>query len=117
MATADLVEPIAGSLLRLVSTPREIAEWRAAGSTEEWALARTAAKEAVRSHLQRHLGRDVHPATLELLAMRPDRYVVVNAPTLSAQELIDHVGPTRYSITARLEKGVAIVHIEPNGRE
>ena len=110
---ADLVEPIAGTLVRLLCTPREIETWQAAGDPVAWSVAHLAAKEAVRAHLRESLGRDVHPASLRVLQMRPDRFVVVDASALTAQEQIDHLGPTRFHLRVDQASGRAVARVVP----
>jgi len=97
---ADLVEPLPGTVVAQCCTDAERATYRALPAEERigWSVARLAAKEAIRRHLRDRTGRDVHPATLGLLAMRPDRYVLVTCPSLTAQEWVDHLGPTRWHL-------------------
>ncbi len=88
----DVIEPLPGTLLRLYG----VAENLARGADEAGAARVLAAKEATRQRLIDRIGRDVHPSSLHLLDLRPDRFVVTEATTLTAQEYVDHLGPTRY---------------------
>jgi hypothetical protein len=100
---ADLIEPLPGTLVRLYGTASELEAWRAAPDREAHAAARIAAKEAVRAWLRDRMGRDVHPSALQLVQMRPDRWVVTEAAALTAQEYIDHLGPTRFDLEVRAD--------------
>ncbi|MBW2257249.1 MAG: polyketide synthase dehydratase domain-containing protein, partial [Deltaproteobacteria bacterium] len=102
VAPSDLVEPLAGTLARLLCTPAEVAEPARSEDGLRWQTARFAAKEAVRAHLRARLGRDVHAADVRIVALAPDRYAVTGVVGLTAQEQIDHLGPTRFEIKVHL---------------
>jgi 3-hydroxymyristoyl/3-hydroxydecanoyl-(acyl carrier protein) dehydratase len=102
VAPQDLSEPLAGTLARLLCTPAEVAELSRSADAVEWQTARFAAKEAVRSHLRARLGRDVHPAKVRIVALSPDRFAVAGVVGPTAQEQIDHLGPTRFEIQVHL---------------
>lgn len=96
---ADLVEPLPGTLAGIACSAPELADRAASADPVAWDRDRLAAKEAVRAWLVDRLGRDVHPSRLTLAALRPDRFVVVDAPDLTAAEYIDHLGPTRFALS------------------
>lgn len=98
LEAADLIEPLPGTLAALTCTEAELRERQQAPDPVAWDLAWLAAKEALRSWLMARMGRDVHPRDLVLCRMRSDRFVVVEAPTLTATEYVDHLGPTRFAI-------------------
>lgn len=52
---------------------------------------------------------------IELLDLRSDRFITVNSPTLSAQELIDHLGPTRCHLNVATSPDWAEVWLEATG--
>ncbi|MEZ4318541.1 MAG: beta-ketoacyl synthase N-terminal-like domain-containing protein [Myxococcota bacterium] len=114
VTAADLVEPIEGTLVGLCCTAAEQAAWREATDKRAWELGRFAAKGAVRAWLQDRL-RDVHPRDLDLLDLREDQYIVVGCPVLTAQELIDHLGPTRFHLEVRVQGEVAEAWLTPTG--
>lgn len=88
----DLVEPMPGTLSALLCTPAEREE-----DGSHSLVPRLAAKHAVLAHLRAE-GHPVHPSALELVRLRPDRFVVRRAATLTAAELVQHVGPTRLHV-------------------
>jgi len=106
VAPSDLVEPLPGTLVRLLCTPAEVAEPSRQQGGIGWQTARFAAKEAVRTHVRERLGRDVHPASVRVVPLDPERYVVAAVGGLTAQERTDHLGPTRFEIR---------VHLDPDG--
>jgi len=105
---ADLVEPLPGTLVRLMCAAVEVEAWRRAEDRVAWAMARIAAKEAVRQWLRSRVGAEVHPRDLVLLDMRPDRYVVIEAGTLDAQTFSEHLGPTRYDLIVHVTQDHAL---------
>ncbi len=111
----DLVGPLPSSLPRILLSPRELDGWRAAPEPRPWLAALVAAKEACRSHLHERLGRDVHPRDLRLVRTRPDRFVVSEAPCLTAQELVDHLGPTRFDVVLHTDSQGAQATVRPRG--
>ncbi len=113
VAASDLVEPLPGSLVGQCCTERELRAYRDAADREAWAMARLAAKEAIRAHLRQRLGREVHPRHLELLAMRADRYVLLSSPALTAQEWVDHLGPTRWHLCVDATLDAAEAWLQP----
>ena len=110
----NLVEPIEGTLVGLCCTERELRGYRAAPDRRRWALARLAAKGAARAHVADRC-RDVHPRTIELLDLREDRYISVNSSSLTAQEFIDNLGPTRFHLCVESHEGYAEAWLEPTG--
>jgi hypothetical protein len=109
----DLVEPLPGTLVAQCGTEVEHRAWREADDRDAFAMGLLAAKEALRAHLRDRLGRDVHPRHLQLLAMRPDRYVLVASPALTAQEWVDHAGPTRWHLVAQPGADEVFAWVEP----
>jgi len=111
----DLIEPMEGTVVGQCSSSAERKVWRGLQGPERtaWTLARLAAKGAARAHLQHRLGRDIHPAELSLLAMRADRYVLVSCPALTAQEWVDHLGPTRWHLCVDGDQHRARAWVEP----
>jgi len=108
----DLVEPIPGTLIRLLCTPAEAAEAPTDEDAVPWQTARFAAKEALRAWLVEPLGRDVHPAALRLARLRPGRFVVTDATSLTLQEQTDHLHPTRVVVDVRLgDDGTAVARV------
>ena len=102
VAAGDLVEPIEGTLVRLLGRPEEIEAWQQSDDRIASACALLSAKQAVRQHIRATLDRDVHPADLRLVRTRTDRFVVAHAAGLTAQEFIDVLAATRF-----------VVHVEP----
>lgn len=109
----DRIEPLPGTLAGLTCAPCELEERAASEDVPTWDLARLAAKEAARSWLRERLGRDVHPRHLVLHALRPDRLILIEAPTLTASELIDHLGPTRFVVTVQTDAQRAVATVQP----
>jgi hypothetical protein len=109
---ADLIEPLEGTLVRLTCTDAEVEVWRLSDDRIGWATARIAAKEAVRHWLRERTGRDIHPKDLVLLAMRADRYVVIEAGPLDAQTFSENLGPTRFNLVVDSGENYAIARIE-----
>lgn len=94
VALADLVEPLEGTLVRLLGRPEEIAAYTAAEDRGAWLAEWVAVKESVRQRVRAQLGRDVHPSTLRVVALA-DGWAVVEATALTSQEHLDVLGPTR----------------------
>ena len=109
---SDLVEPIEGTLGDLYCTERERRWLRESANRSEATVAWIAAKEAVRQRCQQLLGRDVHPTQIELLRMRPDLFVVIETPSLTAQEYIDTLGPTRFDLWVQSDEHGAVARFE-----
>ena len=109
----DLIEPLPGTLVRLTCAPVEVAAYRAAPDRVAWAAARIAAKEALRQWMRERTGLELHPRDLVLLAMRPDRYVVIEAGPLDAQTFSEHLGPTRFTLTVETTATGAAARISP----
>ncbi|MBX2798938.1 MAG: hypothetical protein KTR31_14775 [Myxococcales bacterium] len=109
---ADLSEPLPGTVAGLTCAPAELRERAAAADTRRWDRERVAAKEAVRSHLQAVLGQDVHPARLVLAALRPELWIVLEAPTLTASAYSQHLGPTRLRVRTRSEGPLTVATLE-----
>jgi 3-hydroxymyristoyl/3-hydroxydecanoyl-(acyl carrier protein) dehydratase len=112
---ADLVEPIEGTLVGLYCTANEREQLKAASDKQAWTLSRLAAKGAARAWLTRRASTDVHPKTVEMLDMRADRTIVINCSTLSAQDWIDHLGPTRFHLVVDVQGDAAEAWFEPTG--
>ena len=108
VSSSDLVEPIPGTLLRLLGRPAEVRTVLASDDVTSATTALLACKEAVRAHLVAHLGRDVHPTSLRLVQLRPERWVVAEATTLTAQEFIDHLAATRFAIACTTQDGTSV---------
>ncbi|MCA9570269.1 MAG: polyketide synthase dehydratase domain-containing protein, partial [Myxococcales bacterium] len=111
---ADLVEPIEDTLVGLYCTPTELAQLAGSSDRRAWTLSRLAAKEAVRAWLTARL-RDVHPKHVEMLDLRPDRTIVVNCRGLTAQEWIDHLGPTRFHLCVQVTADAVEAWLEATG--
>jgi 3-hydroxymyristoyl/3-hydroxydecanoyl-(acyl carrier protein) dehydratase len=109
----DLIEPLPGTLVRLTCSEAEVERWRSADDRAEWAMARIAAKEAIRQWIHLRTGIALHPRDLVLLAMRPDRYVVIEAGPLDAQTFSEHIGPTRFDVIVKTTETCAIAQISP----
>ncbi len=97
----DLIEPIQGTLLRLLGTDTEAREAANEDDPVRATTARLAGKEAVRGWLRTRLGRDVHPSTLRLAPLRPGVFVVTDATSLTLQEHTDLLHPTRAHVRVR----------------
>jgi 3-oxoacyl-(acyl-carrier-protein) synthase/3-hydroxymyristoyl/3-hydroxydecanoyl-(acyl carrier protein) dehydratase len=95
----DVVEPLPGTLAHIACTNRELRDRAQAEDKLTWDLGILAAKGCLIHHLQRRLGRTMHPADLTLLCLRSDVLVVLDAPTLTAEEYSRHLGPTRWCLT------------------
>jgi hypothetical protein len=112
VSVRDLVEPIEGTLVGLCCTEAEQRAYRNVPALDrrDWALKRFAAKGAVRCWLQDQL-RDVHPRDLDLLELRTDgtrsTFIVVGSHSLTAQELIDLLGPTHTRFAVELSGDAA----------
>ncbi len=109
----DLVEPLPSTILHQWSTPEEVAACHASPHPAADARQRLAVKERLREHLRSRLGHDVHPRQLVLRPLRPGRWVVGEAPTLTAQQFVDHLGPTRFELHSTDDGGCARAHITP----
>lgn len=116
VTSADRVEPIEGTLVGLYCTAAERRSWAKAEDRHAWELARFAAKGAVRAWLADRL-HDVHPKDIELLDLRPERYIVTGSRSLTAQQLIDHLGPTRFVIEVRQHADSAEAWVQAVGEE
>ncbi|MCB9673939.1 MAG: polyketide synthase dehydratase domain-containing protein [Alphaproteobacteria bacterium] len=114
VSAADLVEPIEGTLVGLFCTEAERRDYAASADRRAWELKRFAAKGAVRAWLQDRV-RDVHPRDLDLLDLRDDRFIATNCPALTAQELVDALGPTRFHIEVRSGADWAEAWLVPTG--
>ena len=112
---ADLVEPLPGTLARIACSEAELAQRAETEDAAAWDCARLAAKEAVRAWLRERLGRDLHPADLVLLDMRPDLYVVTDAPPLTASEYTAHLGPTRFDLIVESDGDGTTAYVRPRG--
>jgi hypothetical protein len=99
VTAGDLVEPIEGTLVRLLGRPEEIDAWQQSDDRVAFACALLSAKQAVRQHIRATLDRDVHPADLRLVRTRNDRFVVAHAAGLTAQEFIEVLAASRFIVT------------------
>ncbi|MCO4744207.1 MAG: polyketide synthase dehydratase domain-containing protein [Proteobacteria bacterium] len=106
----DLAEPLEGSLVRLLGRPEEIATWQAADDAPSWLAAWLAVKESVRQRVRDELGRDIHPRDLRVLELASG-WIVVEATTLTSQEHLDVLGPTRYRWVVREDGSARIAHM------
>ncbi len=113
VAASDLVEPLAGTLVRLYGAPEEVTAWAAAADPDAHAIAWFAAKEAACRWVSSRIGRAVHPTGLTLCRMRDDRFVLVEAPALTAQEFTDNLGPTRFDLEVRVDGAAAEARVVP----
>ncbi len=86
---SDLVEPLEGTLIRL---------YRSSNEPVHPARSGIAVKEAVRLWFRERLHREVHPATFTVACLEPHRWIVTDASTLTADEFIEHLGPTRFFV-------------------
>jgi 3-oxoacyl-(acyl-carrier-protein) synthase/3-hydroxymyristoyl/3-hydroxydecanoyl-(acyl carrier protein) dehydratase len=113
VAAGDLVEPIEGTLVRLLGRREEIDAWQQADDRVAFACALLSAKQAVRHHVRATLDRDVHPADLRLVRTRTDRFVVAHASGLTAQEFIDVLAATRFVVDVEPGTTRAVSRVRP----
>ena len=92
---ADLVEPLQGTIAAIACAPNELRQRADADDPVAWTAARLAAKEAALAWLFERTHIRLHPRDLEMLDMRADRYVIINAPLLDAEVYSVNLGPTR----------------------